>query len=112
MPYTAAPIALDEKTRTELERRVRAGTCAQREVRRAKIILMAADGVPSRQDLQGGRHALHAVDEAPGRGPVLTNRTHNLWGAPHAVNDGRQPRPNDPHSREQEIADRVPALRW
>jgi transposase len=49
MPYTAAPITLDEATRRELERRVRAGTCPQREARRARIILMAADGVPSRQ---------------------------------------------------------------
>jgi len=32
MPYMAAPVTLDEKTRSELARRVRAGTCAQREV--------------------------------------------------------------------------------
>jgi transposase len=49
MPYTAAPITLDEKTRAELERRIRAGTCPQREARRSRIILMAADGVSSRQ---------------------------------------------------------------
>ena len=45
--YKAAPIVLDEATRSELERRVRAAKTPQRDVRRARIILMAADGVSS-----------------------------------------------------------------
>jgi transposase len=49
MPFMAEPIVLDDETRAELERRVRATTTAQRDVRRALIILLAADGVPSRQ---------------------------------------------------------------
>jgi transposase len=49
VPFKADPIVLDDKTRAELERRVRATTTAQRDVRRALIILLAADGVPSRQ---------------------------------------------------------------
>jgi transposase len=49
MPFTAAPIILDKPTRTELERRVRAATSSQRDARRARIILLAADGVSSAQ---------------------------------------------------------------
>jgi len=49
MRFVAAPIELDEKTRGELERRVRATTTAQRDVKRARIILLAADAMPSRQ---------------------------------------------------------------
>jgi len=49
MLYKAALISLDDTTRAELERCVRAGTCPQRLVRRAKVILLAADGMPSRQ---------------------------------------------------------------
>jgi transposase len=45
--YTAAPIVLDDKSRTELQRRVRAATTPQRDVKRAQIILLAADGVSS-----------------------------------------------------------------
>jgi transposase len=47
MPFTAAPIVLDQATRQELERRARAATSAQRDARRARIILLAADGVSS-----------------------------------------------------------------
>jgi transposase len=49
MPFTAAPIVLDEQTRGELERRVRAGTSTQHEARRARIVLLAADGISSAQ---------------------------------------------------------------
>jgi len=49
MPFKAAPVALDEKVRRELGRRARAGTCPQREARRARIVLLAADGVSSRR---------------------------------------------------------------
>ncbi len=44
MPYRAAPIKLDETTRAELERRVRAMTTPQRDVTRARIVLLAAEG--------------------------------------------------------------------
>lgn len=49
MPFTAAPIVLDPTTRQVLERRARATTSAQRDARRARIILLAADGVSSAQ---------------------------------------------------------------
>jgi len=62
MPFKAAPITLDDKTRAELQRRVRAGTCAQREVRRARIILMAAEGVSSRRiSKEVGMHESHVA---------------------------------------------------
>jgi len=50
MPYKAQPIVLEEeKVRKELERRVRATTTAQRDVKRARVILLGADGMASRQ---------------------------------------------------------------
>lgn len=49
MPFEAAPIELDETTRSELERRMRATTTLQRDAPRARIILLAAGGMPSRQ---------------------------------------------------------------
>jgi transposase len=60
MPYVAAPITLDEPTRAELERRVRAMTTPQRDVNRARIILAAAEGVSSRQiAMRVGMHESH-----------------------------------------------------
>lgn len=47
MGFKAAPIVLDDKTRAELQRRVRASTTPQRDVRRAQIILLAAEGISS-----------------------------------------------------------------
>jgi transposase len=62
MPFKAAPIVLDEKTRVVLERRVRAGTCPQREAMRARIILLAADGVASRRiSVEVGMHESHVA---------------------------------------------------
>lgn len=62
MPYRAAPITLDEQTRAELERRVRAGTCPQREARRARIVLLAAEGVSSRRiSVEVGMHESHVA---------------------------------------------------
>lgn len=49
MAFKAEPIVLDAPTREELERRVRATTTTQRDLRRAMIILLAADGVSSRK---------------------------------------------------------------
>jgi transposase len=62
MPFKAVPIMLDIATRAELERRVRAGTCPQRAARRARIILLAADGVSSRRiSVEVGMHESHVA---------------------------------------------------
>jgi transposase len=62
MPYVAQQIVVDDKTRVELERRVRATTTAQRDVKRARIVLLAADGVPSRQiSKMVGMHESHVA---------------------------------------------------
>lgn len=62
MPFNAVPIMLDDKTRAELERRVRAGTCPQREAKRARVILLAADGVSSRRiSIEVGMHESHVA---------------------------------------------------
>jgi len=45
MACQAQPIVLDGATRKVLEARVRATRTPQRDVRRARIILLAADGV-------------------------------------------------------------------
>jgi transposase len=47
--WTAPPITLTDEERAELTRRVAAHKTPVRAARRARIILMAADGVPSRQ---------------------------------------------------------------
>jgi transposase len=49
MPFRAQPIVLDDETRAVLEARVRAAKTAQRDVARARVVLLAADGLPSRQ---------------------------------------------------------------
>ncbi|MGH7310097.1 MAG: IS630 family transposase [Candidatus Rokuibacteriota bacterium] len=60
MAYKAQPIVLDEETRRVLEARVRAMTTPQRDVTRARIILLAADGIASRQiSQQVGMHGSH-----------------------------------------------------
>ncbi len=62
MPFKAAPIALDDKTRSDLQRRVRAGTCEQREAKRARIILLAAEGMSSRKiSKEVGMHESHVA---------------------------------------------------
>ncbi len=48
MAYQATPIRLDPETRATLEGWVRASKSEQRMVRRARIVLLAADGVASR----------------------------------------------------------------
>jgi transposase len=47
--WTVAALEVSDEQRLELERRVRAHTSPQRSVKRARIILMAAEGVSSRQ---------------------------------------------------------------
>lgn len=49
MPFKAEPIMLDDQTRSVLERRVRTATTPQRDLRRAMIIVLAADSVSSRK---------------------------------------------------------------
>ncbi len=60
MAYKAKAIVLDQETRRALEARVRATTTPQRDAMRARIILLAADGLPSRQISQRvGMHESH-----------------------------------------------------
>ncbi|HEY4790588.1 MAG TPA: helix-turn-helix domain-containing protein, partial [Actinomycetes bacterium] len=46
---TVPPLVITEEERAELQRRVRAHTTRQRAVKRARIVLLAAEGVPNRQ---------------------------------------------------------------
>jgi transposase len=46
---TVPPLAITDAERTELQRRVRAHTSPQRAAKRARVVLLAADGVPNRQ---------------------------------------------------------------
>src|SRR6187402_2156632 len=43
------PLTITDAERAELQRRVRAHTTPQRAAKRARIVLLAADGVPNRQ---------------------------------------------------------------
>src|SRR6266568_4274736 len=55
--WTAPPITLSDEERVELSRRVAAHTTPVGAARRARIILLAADGVPSRQiSIKVGMH--------------------------------------------------------
>jgi transposase len=44
--WSVEPLVLTDEERTELERRLRAGTTSHRDRRRAEVVLLAADGVP------------------------------------------------------------------
>jgi transposase len=46
---TIPPLLVSDAERVELERRVRAHTTPQRAVKRARVVLLAADGIPNRQ---------------------------------------------------------------
>ena len=46
---TVPPLAITDAERAELQRRVRAHTTPQRAAKRARIVLLAAEGVPNRQ---------------------------------------------------------------
>jgi transposase len=80
-------VILSEKDRRELERRVRASTAEQREVRRAQIILALADGSPSAAAARAAhtstrtvemwrarfvREGLAGLEDRPGRGRKRT----------------------------------------
>jgi len=62
MPFKAQPIVLGAETRGVLEARVRATTTPQRDVARARIILLAGEGVSSRR-ISGavGMHESHVA---------------------------------------------------
>ncbi|MGH3839812.1 MAG: helix-turn-helix domain-containing protein, partial [Pseudonocardiaceae bacterium] len=47
--WSVPALEITVEERAELERRVRAHTTPQRMVRRCRVVLMAADGVPSRR---------------------------------------------------------------
>jgi transposase len=51
--WTVPPVSISDDERGELERRVRAHTTAQRAVKRARVVLLAAEGVPNRQIAAG-----------------------------------------------------------
>jgi transposase len=46
---TLPPLSITEEERAELQRRVRAHTTPQRAAKRARVVLLAAEGVPNRQ---------------------------------------------------------------
>jgi transposase-like protein len=46
---TVPALAITDEERAELQRRVRAHTTPQRAAKRARIVLLAADGLPNRQ---------------------------------------------------------------
>jgi transposase len=46
---TVPPLSITDGERAELQRRVRAHTTPQRAAKRARVVLLAADGVPNRQ---------------------------------------------------------------
>src|SRR3954454_14179356 len=46
---TIPPLVITPEERAELQRRVRAHTTPQRAAKRARIVLLAADGLPNRQ---------------------------------------------------------------
>lgn len=50
--WSVAPLGMTVAERDELERRVRAGTTAQRDRQRAEVVLLAADGLPGTQIAQ------------------------------------------------------------
>jgi transposase len=61
--WTAAEILLTAEERGELERRVASPTTQQRDVKRAQVVLLAADGMPSRQiSVTIGMHESHVAN--------------------------------------------------
>ena len=46
---TIPPLVITQEERAELQRRVRAHTTPQRAAKRARVVLLAADGLPNRQ---------------------------------------------------------------
>ena len=84
--FKAAPVVLDSETRAVLEARVRAAKTPQRDAVRARIVLLAADGVPSRQISQ--RVGMHESNVALWRKRFLAD---GLAGLKDAARPGRPP---------------------
>lgn len=82
MPFTAAPIVLDPAEEVELRRRVAAATTPQRDARRAEIILLAAEGVPSAQICQ--LVGMHESNIAKWRRQFLAERLDGLVDRPRS----------------------------
>ena len=79
--WIAEQIVLTVEERVELERRVASSTTPQRDVKRAQVILHAADGVPSRQiALAIGMHESHVANW---RHRFLTERIKGLGERKH-----------------------------
>lgn len=78
--FRAAPIVLDAETRAMLERRVRAAKTPVRDAVRARIILLAADGLPSRQISQ--QVGMHESNVAQWRKRFLAEGLAGLNDAP------------------------------
>ena len=58
---TVPPLAITDVERAELQRLVRAHTTPQRAAKRARIVLLAADGIPNRQIAAGVGMNQHTV---------------------------------------------------
>ncbi len=86
MAFRAEPIVLEPAVREMLEARVRASTTTQRDAARARIVLLAADGMPSRQISQ--RVGMHESHVAMWRQRFLAGGVDGLKDAPRP---GRPP---------------------
>jgi transposase len=105
MPRRAAPIELTPAERAELERRVRARTRRQQDARRARIILLAADGATNAAIAAALGVARHTVQHWRDR--FAADRLAGLADRPH------QPEPRrygpDVQARVVVVAGRKPA---
>jgi transposase len=82
MPFVAAPIVLEPEEEVELRRRVAASTCSQRDAKRAEVILLAAEGMPSAQI--SARVRMHESNVARWRHRFLDKRLEGLADAPRS----------------------------
>jgi hypothetical protein len=96
---TLPPLVLTDGERAELQRRVRAHTTPQRDLTRARMILLAADALPNRQvarlvgrhpDAVGAGVAASSTSGWPGlpTGPVRAGR----WSTAMTTGYGSSPR--------------------
>jgi hypothetical protein len=76
---TVPPLTITDAERAELQRRVRAHTTPQRAAKRARITLLAADGLPNRQIAPIVGMNQHTV------APPLRGRTPGRPSGPHAA---------------------------
>ena len=86
---TIPPLLVSSAERAELQRRVRAHTTPQRAAKRARIVLLAADGVPNRQiaplvgmdphTVAQWRRRLEGRAVGGARGPPAAGPATGLW---------------------------------